>query len=388
MVKVAAKVTGERTGRRRARPRARVLALLLTLLALQLGSLVSPAYACGCGAMVPGPNQRIAVGREVSAVRWDGRQEQIVMSLTVTGDADRAAWIMPVPHRATVRLGDPALFGELTAATAPVHRTREHFWPRRGDWPFTSGDGSAAAGPGNAAAAPPGVGVVGRQRLGPFDVARLTATDPHALADWLHAHGFALPARLDQALRPYVDQHWEYVAIRLAPTAAGTPLRGTLDPLHLTFAAGSPVYPMRLSRLAATPQSLGLYILAGHRMEPVSAIGGDPWRVTFAGRLDAPTGALGALAAGTPFLTAVDQEFPRPSRIDGDHALRRTATDATYQQVVYTDRLREWAGVPAWLMTVGGALFAAAALTVCVLVRARRRPVLPPPPVHVPPPLG
>ena len=56
--------------------RGRLLTLLLALLATQLGSLVAPAYACGCGAMVPGDQQRIAVGREVSVVRWDGAQTQ------------------------------------------------------------------------------------------------------------------------------------------------------------------------------------------------------------------------------------------------------------------------------------------------------------------------
>ncbi|WOX09367.1 DUF2330 domain-containing protein [Streptomyces sp. N50] len=124
----------------RGRARARVTAVVLALFALQLGSLVSPAWACGCGALVPGGAQQVAVGREASVVRWDGRQEQIVMRLTVSGDARRAAWIMPVPHRATATLADPALFDTLDALTAPVHRARSHFWPQDGDWPLVSGD--------------------------------------------------------------------------------------------------------------------------------------------------------------------------------------------------------------------------------------------------------
>lgn len=65
------------------------------------------------------------------------------MRPTADGDADRAAWIMPVPHRATVTLADPALFDELHTLTAPVHRTRRHFWPRNGDWPLTAGAAAA-----------------------------------------------------------------------------------------------------------------------------------------------------------------------------------------------------------------------------------------------------
>ncbi|MET7379344.1 DUF2330 domain-containing protein [Streptomyces sp. NPDC005526] len=370
------------------RGRGRVLTVVLALLGVQLAWLVAPAYACGCGAMVTDPDRRIAVGREVSAVRWDGRQEQIVMRLTVTGNAGRAAWIMPVPHRATVRLGDPALFGQLAAASAPAHRTRHHFWPQRGDWPFDSGDRVGAASPGAVGAG--GVGVVGRQRLGPFDVARLTATDPDALAGWLHSHGFTLPDRLDRALEPYVERRWEYVAIRLTPRngSGSTALNGTLDPLHLTFAADAPVYPMRLSRLARSPQSLSLFVLAAHRMEPATTIGGNPWRVGFAGRLTTASGPLAELSRGAPYLTVVDQEFPLPARISGDHTLRRTGTDTPYREVVYADRLREVAGVPAWLLTTGGGAALALAAAALYAVRRSRRPVPPPPPVPTPPPIG
>ncbi|MFF8862203.1 DUF2330 domain-containing protein [Streptomyces sp. NPDC015139] len=364
--------------------RARILVAVLALLGIQLSWFIAPAYACGCGAMIPDASRRISVSEEQSVLRWDGRREQIVMRLTVDGDAAHAAWIMPVPHRATVRLGDAALFDQLAQAVAPVHRTRYHFWPGTGDWPF---DGRDLAADGALPAAG-GVSVVGRQRLGPFDVARLTATDPAALGDWLHRHGFSLPARLKTALRPYVDRHWEYVAVRLAPRAGGTPLHGALDPLHLTFDADRPVYPMRLSRLARTPQSLGLYVLAAHRMETSTAIGGAPPRVVFAGRLAPHDGALGELSAGTPYLTAFTQRFPDPARISGDHELRRAAADTPVRQVIVDGELRRIAGIPAWLLTVGGGLLMVVAAVAVAVVRHARRPVTPPPPVQPPPPVA
>lgn len=358
--------------------RRRVLAVLLALLTLQLGQLAAPAWACGCGAMVPADAGRVTVGREESVVRWDGVREQVVMRLTVGGDAERVAWIMPVPQRATVRLGDPDLFDELHETTAPVHRERQHFWPQDGDWPLVTGDGAPAGPrPPRFGAGPP-VDVVGRQRLGPFDVARLTATDPGALDGWLDSNGFALPSRLEGALRPYVQKRWEYVAVKLAPQDTGEPLTGTLDPLHLTFRADEPVYPMRLSRLAETPQSLGLYVLAAHRMEPTSRIGGERPRVTYAGRVTAKTGPLAELAAGTPFLTAIGQEFPYPERISDDHELRRATADDTFRQVVYEDRLRTVAGLPAWLLTVTGGIALAVTTTAVLAVRRSRQAETPP----------
>ncbi|MER7947072.1 DUF2330 domain-containing protein [Streptomyces sp. NPDC096079] len=346
-----------------------ILTIVIALLALQLGSLVAPAYACGCGAMIPDKAERIGVDREESAVRWDGRTETVVMRFRVHGNARRAAWIMPVPGRADVTLGDPELFDALDRLTEPEQRDRFHFWPREGDWPFdaTNGDGAAAAPPGGG-----GVGVVGRERLGPFDVARLTATDPDALGDWLRANGFELPERLTGALRPYVAQKWEYVAVRLAPQEKGTPLYGELTPLRISFASRELVYPMRLSRLARTPQTLGLYVLADHRMEPRSPIGGDRPEVTFAGRIERPEGPVAALTGAAPVrLTVLEQTFPDPARIDDDHRLR-TVADTPYRQVEYTDRLLTvGGGIPVWLLTVGAGALLAALLAVRV---TRRRP--------------
>ncbi|MGW2176765.1 DUF2330 domain-containing protein [Streptomyces sp. NPDC001732] len=360
------------------------------LAALQLGSLIGPAYACGCGAMVPRDESQVSVDRETSVVAWDGRTEQIVMRLTVRGNAPEAAWIMPVPHRASVELGDASLFSELSALTAPAHETRHYFWPRSDDWPFAPTTGDRVGAP--SAAAPP-VEVVGRERLGPFDVARLAATDPKALQGWLEENGFELPDRLATALEPYVEQKWEYVAVRLAPREEGRPLTGSLEPLRLRFASGRLIYPMRLSKLASTPQELGLYVLAAHRMEPRGPIGGDAPEVTYAGRIDPASehgdaDALAAMTDGKPvFLTAIEQSFPRPERIDGDHELRATATDTPYRTTVYTDRLLTVAGIPAWVLTLLGIVAAAVVAALLVRRARRRRPVVPPPPVMVPPPL-
>ncbi|RSS82270.1 DUF2330 domain-containing protein [Streptomyces sp. WAC06614] len=344
------------------------------LLALQLGSLISPAWACGCGAMVTDPATRIGVHREASVLRWDGTTEQIVMRFTVDGNAPRAAWVMPVPTRATVEPADGRMFQQLDQLVAPERRTRHHFWPRGGDWPFSSvaGDGAAAAAPGAGA---PGVGVVGREQLGDFDVARLTATDPDALRTWLRGNGFELSDGLAAELRPYVDQKWEYVAVRLAPRQQGRVLRGTLDPLLIRFASDRLVYPMRLSRAARTPQSLSLYVLADHRMEPRSAIGGRAPEVTFAGPVDPPAFLAGLTGGHRTFLTAIDQSFPRPDRIDGDHELRATAADTPYRRVIYRDELLTLGetGIPAWLLTVGAALLAAGGAVAALLVRRRRR---------------
>lgn len=159
------------------------------------------------------------------------------------------------------------------------------------------------------------------------------ATAPDALQTWLNQNGFELPDRLATALRPYVDQKWEYVAVRLAPRNKDVLLLGELAPLRLSFAGARLVHPMRLPKLASTPRSLGPYVPAAHRMEPSGPIGGEGPRVTYAEKFTpsastpaTSTEAIRKPAGGRPvFITAIEQSFPRPELIDGDHELHATA---------------------------------------------------------------
>lgn len=381
----------------------RALWVALAVLVVQVAWVVRPAYACGCGAMVPADQATVRVGEETSAVSWDGRREQIVMRLTVSGDARQAAWIMPVPTRAELTLGDPELFDRLESVTAPVEKTRHYFWPRDGDWPFDDdgdgrGDGSASAGAAPGAAPP--VNVVASGTLGPFEFAQLAATDPAALETWLRDNGFTMPAGLAESLRPYVDQGWEYVAVRLTPAAASarsgstsgtrpasTALGGELDPLHLAFDSDRLVYPMRLSQRATDPQTLNLFVFAPHRVEAVADIGGGgTTELLYAGRPGAErVGWPGGTQGPAEYLTAMTRRLPNPSTITGDFEFRAAPSDKGFQRVDYTDELLTVAGIPVWLSVVFGPLLV---IAVGLVVWARRRrpgqPTYPPRPA-VPP---
>lgn len=104
---------------------------------------------------------------------------------------------------------------------------------------------------------------------------------------------------------------------------------------------------MRLSKLASTPQPLGLYVLAAHRMVPSSPIGGEAPRVTYAEKFTpsastpaTSTEAIRKPAGGRPvFITAIEQSFPRPELIDGDHELHAAAADTPYRTMTYRNEL-------------------------------------------------
>lgn len=345
------------------RPVCAVLVLLLTGL---VTNIAAPAWACGCGAYIPDRAGATVVG-ERALIAWDGNTEDILMSFGVRGSSERAAWVMPVPSAARVTLGDNAVFDAITALTAPRIEHRDSWWPTF-SW-LTEGSSGALDGAG--ARPPGGVSVLATQRIGPFDVTRLAGDDSALLAAWLGDHGFPRPAPLDEDLAPYVRQGWEIVAIGLAPDDTGS-LTGALQPLRLSFASDTVVYPMRLSRAATVPQSVELSVLAAHRMDPstVPVVGTEP-TLRYAGRLDAQTvpGALAPYLESGAFLTSWTDVIREPAQIDQDYVFTRAGDDTAYQQVVY--RTRERGDLTGALLILAAAT-ALLAATVLVLRRTRQ----------------
>ncbi|MCV7211934.1 DUF2330 domain-containing protein [Mycolicibacterium canariasense] len=339
---------------------------VLMLLAALVAHTAAPAWACGCGAYIP-DRAGAAVVDERALVTWDGLREDILMSLGVTGSSDRAAWVMPVPSAAQVSLGDIAVFGELTRLTAPRVEYRDSWWPTF-DW-LQQGSSEAF----DTAGAAPGAGVqvLSSQRIGPFDVTRLRGDDPAALAGWLADKGFPHPDGLDANLAPYVADGWEIVAIQLVPGAAGASLTGTLQPLRLSFAADKAdevVYPMRLSRSATAPQTVDLYLLAAHRMDPVRVpVPGNAPTLQFAGPVH--SAVLAPYLDGVRYLTRWTNHLNAPQDIDGDYLFARAETDTDYQQVILRTRNH---GDITGAVLLGGLLVGAAAAVIVTLRRRRQ----------------
>ncbi|WP_285583439.1 DUF2330 domain-containing protein [Actinoallomurus iriomotensis] len=337
------------------------LALVLAVAAAGL-SLMRPSWACGCGALVTSTRSGVNVADETSIVRYDGGQEEIVMRLSVRSQARDAAWLMPTPARARVTLGDSAWFDQLDRLTEPAVVRHRRWLPRLGGDTMV---GAAAPRRGD------GVGVLARQRLGPFEVTTLSAGDSRALASWLTAHGYRLPGRLAEALKPYVARHWTYTAIKLAPRQGR--LTGALDPLRVTFASDAPIYPIRLSRLATSPQSVHLYVLAPHRVSVSGLEGG--MLTTYAGRVTPSMVAspgLRAMVGDGAFLTEVVRHGIPPSAFTDDLRLGYTA-DTPYREVVNVDGgLVTFLGVPAYLWFVVGLLVIVIAGAAAAVVSARR----------------
>lgn len=327
---------------------------------LILASVAWPLYACGCGVYLPRESDGGGVLQERALIRWDGQTEEIWMELDVVGQASEAAWILPVPAQAEVKLGDPELFHALYEWTRPqVEERRRHAMP-----------GFGAASEGAMVGAQP-VTVLERLDLGPFDVSNLAASDAGALADWLQENDYSFPPDLADVLQPYVEQNWYYVAVRLRSGGAGQPLEGALNPLWVTFPSDQIIYPMRATALAQASIPVTIYVLAEHRAHKLATFGTG--RVTFADWLD-----LAELPTASPLRTVVDsrqfltkfEDVVDPAQVDGDYLFIFAARDAPYRDVIvrYRDDYTLF-----YVLACGGPLVFGILLAAGVLHYLRRR---------------
>jgi hypothetical protein len=342
------------------------LAVLLTFVLLTL-----PAQACGCGGYVPRDGDA-QVTQERALLRWDGRTEDIVMALNVQGSSNEAAWILPVPSRAQVKLSDAKIIDELQGLTKPLIKEER----------------TIRALGGAMGAAPPGAGapvtVLERRTLGPFDVSNLAASDANALSEWLKTNGYQFAPALANVLQPYIAQNWYFVAVRLTPGAQGQKLDGALDPLWVTFASDQLVYPMRASANAKNTQTVTLYLLAPHRVEKQQSFGDS--HIAFADWVE--PSSLRANSTLAPFITqkiflTKFVEQVAPSRVNDDFVFTFAANDETYRDIqtvqVVDDNLT--------LAFYGGILFVVLCIPLLIafgaiflivrLVRRRRQPPQP-----------
>lgn len=332
------------------------IAVSALLLAVTLVLVPRPAAACACGAVIS--NSSAAVSGETALVMWDGTTETIDMVLRLTGQATDAGWIMPTPQGTTISLGDSAVFPKLVKAVAPRVEKRYRWWP-------TSGFGESGSDR-MVGAAPNAVGVVVSQ-VGPFTVSTLSSSDPEALTTWLTDHGYQTRPQLAPTFGTYLARGWVIQAVKL--TNPGGQLEGDLDPLRMSFAATTPVYPILLSKHARDTQVVTLYIAAAHRMQVETAASLSSYsNPLFAGRVLAATLGLKALDGDAVYLTAFTEALV-PETITSDYTFRQAADDTPYQRVVYSEVDMTWLTSLAGL----GALALGGVGIALLLVRSRRQ---------------
>lgn len=343
----------------------------LTALLCAAGALVvaPPAMACGCGGVVAEPGHRTTVDQETVLLTGNGTTETVHMQLSMKSDADDLGLLVPTPTPATVALGDPEVFSDLSYVIRPRPVEKFHLF---GPAVLFGSDSDSAGRAGAPASTGGGVQAISTVNLGPLEATTLRADDPVALQKWLGEHHYQLSENLATQVKPYVEENWAFVAVRL--TQQGRQLQGELPPLVMTFDSDHLVYPMRMSRAADHPESVRTYVLGAHRVQRTdpTATGADPAGITFAGTVpaaDVSSDSLRRLLTDAPYLTVVDQYLSEPTTaISSDFTFDRAPTDEAHYATYTVDTY----GIPIDIAVILLVLLVGVGVLVWRLVRRRR----------------
>jgi hypothetical protein len=232
--------------------------LFICLAALSLFQ-THPLHACG-GFFCSNVPMNQAAERILFVKRDDGKITTHVQ-IQFSGGKTDFAWILPVPSVPELGISHNSVFQQLQFATQPTFQLE---W-EESDCEFLPPPILFRDFDGVLSTAEGAVEVLAEERVGPYDTAIITSTDPVALSDWLLSNGYRLDALGADLLRPYTEMGMFFLALRLAPDSDV----GDLQPIAITYEAQNPMIPIKLTAVAAEPNmGVLVWVLGAERAIP------------------------------------------------------------------------------------------------------------------------
>ncbi|HIA01688.1 MAG TPA: DUF2330 domain-containing protein [Myxococcales bacterium] len=232
-----------------------------------------PMSAQACGGFFCSQQQMDQSGENI-LFAMDGGEVSAHIQIFYQGEADRFAWVLPLPVQPTdIRVGTDMLFQQLLGRTQPRFQTT---WKNNGKCYFygwgggmDDGDLAGNAGPTNEESEG-GVEVLESGSVGPFDYHVIAGTNTEsgeAVFQWLKDNDYDQPDMAKDLVTTYVAEKHVFVAVRLQSNK-GT---GDIQPLVLDFPFPGSCVPLRLTSIAAADDMpVRVWILGQHRAIPIN----------------------------------------------------------------------------------------------------------------------
>src|SRR5262249_9112130 len=178
-----------------------------------------------------------------------------------SGNPTDFAWVLPIKGMVTVGLSSDALFDQLDQMSTVTVLGYD------GTCPPCNTTAFSASSTGNVSAGTGGVTVIAQQVVAPYDTVQLSSSNPTALTDWLTMHGYAIPSDVSSIISAYVNDGFDFLAIRLIPGMG----IDSMKPVRVTTPGASPVLPLRMVAAgtgAITP--ITLWVVGEGRYQPTN----------------------------------------------------------------------------------------------------------------------
>jgi Uncharacterized protein conserved in bacteria (DUF2330) len=263
-----------------------LLALSLPAMLLPLGS--PPAPAC-CPA---GPKGIPVVNADQTVIiLWDSTNkiEHFIRKASFKSEADDFGFLVPTPSQLELEESGDGAFPYLLQMTGPEIKTimKPNFWMA-----CTCSKKSEMT----KSEAKSGVTVLAEKVVAGFKAAVLEANSAEALVAWLKENGYAYSPQIEAWAKPYVEQTWKFIALKVAKDKDGHADKNlTASSLRISFKTDTPLFPYRepdtrsyADVLNARSRLLRFYFVADARYQG-NLTKELPWtgKVAWAGRVDA-----------------------------------------------------------------------------------------------------
>jgi hypothetical protein len=242
------------------------LHVLLGAMGLGLVSMAMTADdARACGGCFHGPTQNgdvITDHRMIFSVT--PQQTTLYDEIEYQGSPAGFAWVLPIHGQVQVGLSSDAVFAALDSVTqTTIESPNPPSCPSCSCGEFGASAGDAGAS-GSSSGGGGGVNVISQSVVGPYETVQLQSTNPTALSDWLTANGFAIPAAVQPIIAAYVNEGFDFLALKLQPGQGVQAMR----PVSVTTSGAGLTLPLRMVA-AGTGATVGitLWVVAQGRYE-------------------------------------------------------------------------------------------------------------------------
>ena len=314
-------------GRRHAWPRAEVVPAaaprLVPAQALAIGLITAGALLAGaarpagafCGFYVAQSNAKLYNHSSQVVLARDGDRTVVTLSNDYEGDPRQFALVVPVavvPRKDQVHVGEGAWIEHIDKFSSPrlVDYPDPDPCPKEAAQDSRGGRAEAlmlnAPRSLMAMKASGAVRVEAQYTVGEYDIVILSATQSRGLMDWLHAHGYQVPARAERIVGAYLKQGLKFFVAKINLGEQAKLASRRLRPLQIAYESPRFMLPIRLGMVNANgPQELFVYTLTPH------------------GRVETTNYRVVKLATGDEVPMFVQDDFPAFTRAAFDQAVRK-----------------------------------------------------------------
>lgn len=184
--------------------------------------------------------------------RGDATQDMI-LKISVTGEAKNFAWVIPFPNEPEVKKEDPKLFEELFSYVESRKARRTYDSKREGV------DGAAK----NSAQKKTDVEVLSRKLVGDFEILTVKETKAGALNPWLEKEGFQPLENAEDVIGFYRDKGFVFCCIKVQSEILAKEKKIDSHPLRFSFKTGGQdgvFFPMKMTGLQQESFDINLYV--------------------------------------------------------------------------------------------------------------------------------